>query len=90
MLQSYIEAGFSPTDFWTITPKLYLIHMLGARARLERDHNNMAWLAWHTAYLPNMKKPISLQELTVGYKPIKKSWEEQLSAWKSFANYKAG
>jgi hypothetical protein len=89
MLQSYIEAGFSPTEFWTLSPRLYLIHMLGARSRMQREHSDRAWLAWHAAYLPNLKKPIGLRELISGEKQTKRDWQDQLAAWQAFANYKA-
>lgn len=68
---------------------MYLIHMRGAKIRMEREQNQSAWLAWHAAYLPQMKKPVQLQELMIGYVPKPVDWESQLAAWKSYSNYKA-
>jgi hypothetical protein len=90
MLEGYVSAGFSPELFWGLTPRMYLVHMRGARVRLEREQSERAWLAWHTAYLPRLKKPINLTELSSGKaEPIYKSWEEQLAGWTAYANYKA-
>jgi len=89
MLESYISAGFDPDLFWALTPRLYVTHMQGARMRFEREHNERAWVAWHTAYLPKLKKPVGLQELLIGYTPKAKGWKEQLAAWTAYANYKA-
>lgn len=56
MLRAYVAAGFPPGDFWGLTPRLYLAHMLGASDRLEREHRNTAWLAWHVEALHRAKK----------------------------------
>lgn len=56
MLRSYAAAGFSPSEFWGLTPRLYLAHMLGASDRMDRDHRNSAWLAWHVEALRRAKK----------------------------------
>lgn len=69
---------------------MYLAHMRGARARLEREHEERAWLAWHAAYLPRVKKPVRLEELLPSAaEPRTLSWEEQLAAWTTYARYKA-
>lgn len=35
----------------------------GVRMRLEREHQGRAWLAWHTAAMPQMKKFPALDKL---------------------------
>jgi hypothetical protein len=89
MLEAYVSVGFDPDQFWRLTPRLYVSHMQGARKRLEREHNERAWLSWHTAYLPKLKKPVGLQELITGVESKPRPWEEQLAAWSAYANYKA-
>jgi len=56
MLQSYVAAGFNPSDFWGLCPRLYLSHMRGAGDRLEREHRDRAWLAWHVEALSRQEK----------------------------------
>lgn len=46
-----MAAGFNPSDFWTLTPRLYVLHMDGARDRIERDIDMKNRLAWNTAAL---------------------------------------
>lgn len=86
MLESYISAGLPPGRFWKITPRLYLTEMRGAAARLDREHNERAWAAWHAAYLPMAKRSVPLSDLLVGKKPKPvMSWQDQLAAWESYA-----
>lgn len=86
MLESYVSAGLPPGRFWKITPRLYLAEMRGVSARLDREHNERAWAAWHAAYLPMAKRAVPLSDLTVGQrKKPPRSWEEQLSAWEAYA-----
>ena len=40
--------------------------MKGARARHDADFANQKMLAWHTAMLPHMKKPIALDKFVGG------------------------
>lgn len=87
MLESYIAAGLDPAAFWSLTPRLYLVHMTGASARLEREHKDRAWLAYHTAYLPDVKKRPKLEDLTGEPSRARraKTWEQQLAAWEIYA-----
>jgi len=53
----------------------------GATQRLKREHDERAWLAWHTAALYRMKKMPPLKDLLTGAKPKRrKTWQEQLAA----------
>lgn len=37
-----------------------------AGVRLDREHNDRAWQAWHTAYLPRSEQPVALKKLLTG------------------------
>lgn len=66
MLRAYAAAGFPPGDFWGLTPRLYLAHMMGASDRMEREHRNSAWLAWHVEALHRMPKLPNPREFIEG------------------------
>lgn len=87
MLEAYVSAGLPPGRFWKITPRLYLHEMKGAAARLDREYQDRAWLAWHAAYLPSFKRKPSLAQLQgTTKKPAKvKPWQAQLAAWQAYA-----
>ena len=51
MHEAYVSAGLPPGRFWRITPRLYLMEMRGAGARLDREHRERAWLAHTVAAL---------------------------------------
>lgn len=66
-----------------------MLEMKGAAARLDREHRERAWLAYHVAYLPDAKRRPSLDDLIGGKMKIKpKPWQEQLAAWQRYAAYK--
>lgn len=46
-----MEAGQSPAHFWALTLRELQAVLDGAAAALRRQHNERAWLAWHTARL---------------------------------------
>lgn len=66
MLTAYASAGFDPAHFWGLTPRLYVLHMNGARDRLEMEQRNRAWLAWHVEALHRQKKLPDLQKFAGG------------------------
>lgn len=41
--------------FWEVSFREYRAMMAGAAARLKRERNERAWLAWHTATLTRIK-----------------------------------
>jgi len=51
-----VSAGFDGNAFWSLTPRLYLAHMSGAKQRFEREHKDQAWLVWHIAALSRSEK----------------------------------
>lgn len=50
-MRDYVAAGFDPSAFWALTPRLYSVHMEGALARIERDVEMANRQAWNTAAL---------------------------------------
>lgn len=87
MLESYVSAGLPPGRFWKITPRLYMSEMRGAAARITREHNDLAWAAWHIAYLPKAKRMVPLADLQAAEPKEKRiaTWQNQLSQWEAFA-----
>ena len=55
-MESYAAAGFDPGAFWDLTPRLYLVHMRGARARIEGEARAARVLAYDIAALTRAKK----------------------------------
>lgn len=68
MHEAYVSAGFPPGRFWAISPRLYLMEMRGAAARLDREHRERAWLAHTVAVLGrcDAKKFPTLDSMTRG------------------------
>jgi hypothetical protein len=91
MFVAYVSAGLPTKRFWNLSPRLYLLEMRGASAKLDREHRDRAWLAYHTAYLPDAKRRPRLDELIGGkVKHQPKPWQDQLAAWQRYAAYKEG
>lgn len=65
-MRSYAAAGFDPAAFWHLTPRLYLAHMRGASDRLEREHRDRAWLAWHVEALHRQKTLPDAEKFILG------------------------
>ncbi|MBL1438336.1 MAG: hypothetical protein COB08_019330 [Rhodobacteraceae bacterium] len=57
-----------PDRFWEISPRLTLAEIEAAGDRLNREHDQRVWQAWHTAYLPRSEKPVQLASLLTGAK----------------------
>ncbi len=56
----------------------------GNAARLRHEHNQRAWLAWHTAVIGRAKKPPRLGELMIRDTPKKQSIDQMISVAKSW------
>jgi hypothetical protein len=54
-------------------------------ARHRREHNLLAFTAWHAAYLPRRKRAIPLKRLLMRNKPQAQSWQEQMAVMEKFA-----
>jgi hypothetical protein len=54
--------------------------MDGAADRLTREHNDRAWLAWHTTAIGRMKRFPELKHLTISKtsEPRRQTAEEQI------------
>ncbi|WP_353472323.1 hypothetical protein PVT71_13610 [Salipiger sp. H15] len=63
MLEDHVAAGFDPAAFWSLTPRLYLAQMRGARRRLEAEEMLSVQQAWLTATLMRAKKIPDLKKL---------------------------
>lgn len=46
-----MAAGFAASDFWSLSPRLYLAHMRGARSRLIDEQRARDAQAWKIAAL---------------------------------------
>lgn len=54
---------------------------MAARGRVvERDHQGRAWLAWHVAALPRLKKFPTLESLLGVKKKVRRQSPEELAA----------
>lgn len=55
--------GQDAEQFWRFTPRLFRLWMEARLKARKYDHQANAWLAWHTAALPLMKKFPALEDL---------------------------
>lgn len=51
LLSEYVAAGFCPDRFWTLTPRLFVIHMRAARQRVSLEIEMRNRQSWNTAAL---------------------------------------
>lgn len=67
--------------FWRLTLREIAVILKGFSVRLEREHNDRAWLAWHVAALPRAKKFPALKDMQTKQprKVRRKTPEEMLS-----------
>lgn len=63
-------------EFWDSTPRIIVLTFKAHDLRLQREHNDRAWLAWHIAVLPHMKPIPKLDELLI--KPRVQQTTEQM------------
>lgn len=55
--------GFDPAAFWDHTFETMAICFEGKGLAFEREHNDRAWLAWHSAALSRIKDFPKLEKL---------------------------
>jgi hypothetical protein len=69
-----------PGQYWDLTPRELSLRMDGAKKVLIREYNERAWLAYHTAFLPRMKRPPDFKKLLYKATVTKRrqTWQEQL------------
>ncbi len=93
MLGDYVAAGLDPEVFWTLTPRLYMVHMEGAAKRIERHGKDLAWLAWMGAALQRTSKMPRLDKFLKPSKTkgrISAGWQAQAAMWAAYAKRKEG
>jgi len=65
-LKTWVEAGQDPSLFWRLTYREIDVILAGVSERLKREHNERAWLAWHTAMIGRVKRPPKLKDMMHG------------------------
>lgn len=90
--------GLDPALFWDLGPREWRAVMTGAVARLKREHNDRAWLAWQTArltaYAP-MKSVdfVPLNTLQMGAAPRERAapdWQRSFDAFSAWVRAAGG
>lgn len=78
----WVELGQSPSHFWGLTLREISAIVDGAAERERRAQNDRAWLAWHIAALPKLKRLPKLEKLMVRRRAVprrrRQSMEEQI------------
>lgn len=54
ILTAWLEVGLDEDAFWRSTPRQIERKFAAHNARLAREHNERAWLAWHIAALAHV------------------------------------
>lgn len=75
-----MSLGFAPDAFWDQTFETLQICFDGKAEALEREHNERAWLAWHTAAMPRMKDFPKLEKLLYRQKPKREMTPDEMWA----------
>jgi hypothetical protein len=65
LLDVWLSFGLDDDAFWRKSPRQIVAILKGREAALVREHNDRAWLAYYTAHLPRVKKPMPLRRLQV-------------------------
>ncbi len=84
LLSLWVEAGRDHSHFWGLTYREIDAILEGNAAKLRNEHNQRAWLAWHTATIPMAKRPPRLSELLIRDKPKPQSIKNMIAtarAW---------
>lgn len=76
--------GYDHESFWDQTPRTLSLTFEAYNNRQAREHNQRAWLAWHTAVLSRQKKLDPLSKLLV-QKQSRTPMEEQIEGLKRWA-----
>lgn len=66
-----MSAGLDPGQFWRLTIREIEAVLKGVGARLSREHDANAWLAWHIEALARVKKMPKLTDMQTS-KPAKR------------------
>ncbi|MET3662503.1 hypothetical protein [Aquamicrobium ahrensii] len=71
LLEIWATADQDPALFWRLTLREISIILKGAAARLTREQDGRAWVAWHIEALARTKKLPTLKSMQSG-KPLKR------------------
>jgi len=86
LLRLWVEAGRDDSHFWGLTYREIDAILEGNAARLRNEHNQRAWLAWHSGTLGRLKKIPRLDTLLIRDRPKAQSIEQMRAtarAWVS-------
>jgi hypothetical protein len=81
--------GYSHDDFFDQTPRTLSLTFQAYNDRLMYQHNERAWLAWHTAALQRTKTLPQLQTL-LAKKQSQADMEDQLEGLKRWVQAAGG
>jgi len=81
--------GYDHDAFWDQTPRTLQVTWEAFNDRRAMQHNDRAWLAWHTAGLHRTKKLPQLQALFVK-KETPQTLESQLEGLKNWVQATGG
>ena len=73
--------GYDPDSFWEQTPRTLSLAFDAHNEMQIKDHNDRAWLAWHSAGLGRAKRMPPLSRLQIDQQQLKKhhrKMEEQI------------
>jgi hypothetical protein len=80
-LRQWVSLGLDPESYWRIPVRQFDSIISGANDKLIREHNELAWLAWHIGLLSQPRKRYpSLKSLMVQEnKKPSQTWQQQLA-----------
>lgn len=81
--------GYAHEAFWDQTPHTLSLTFEAANKRLIREHNDRAWLAWHTAGIGRSKTMPPLRSLLAKEAP-QQTLEQQLKGLENFVRATGG
>lgn len=87
MARSFLRAGGTLSDFWQLTPRQYLAHMIEHHHRERSRHDGDTSMAWLTALLSRQKKIPRLAEL-LGQRAVAMTMAEAVGEMRAAATEK--
>lgn len=74
-----MASGLDPAHYWGLTYRETQAIIDGAAARLRREQDDRAWLAWHVEALHRTKKLPKLKDMLRGKSSRRKTPEEMIA-----------
>lgn len=85
------ELELPPDQFWSSTPRQISASMAARNAVRIREHNERAWLAYHTGGLARpLKKYPSLESMQIKTRAPRQTWQQQLAIAHMWASRNKG